>query len=315
MDRGNQTMVTEFILLGLSAQPETQVILFVIFLIVYMITLVGNILILTVVIIDHHLHTPMYFFLCNLAFLDICYSSMNVPNMIINFLSEKKTISFSACVAQMYISLSLGETECILLAVMAYDRYVAICNPLRYTVIMNRSICIKIAVITWISGFFLAVVHIAFTFQLPFCGHNQLNHFLCEVPAMLRLACADTTINEIVIFVVGVIILMTPVSFILVSYIHVIRAILKISSADGRQKTFSTCASHLTAVTLFFGSAMFMYMRPRSSFTAEVDKRATVFYVVIIPMLNPLIYTLRNKEVKGVVKQGMGKNPFSTILG
>ncbi|XP_029463785.1 LOW QUALITY PROTEIN: olfactory receptor 5V1-like [Rhinatrema bivittatum] len=308
MDRGNQTRVTEFILLGLSAQPETQVILFVIFLIVYMITLVGNILIFTVVIIDHRLHTPMYFFLCNLAFLDICYSSMNVPNMIINFLSEEKTISFSACVAQMYISLSLGETECILLAVMAYDRYVAICNPLRYTVIMNRSICIKIAVITWISGFFLAVVHIAFTFQLPFCGHNQLNHFLCEVPAMLRLACADTTINEIVIFVVGVIILMTPVSFILVSYIHVIRAILKISSADGRQKTFSTCASHLTAVTLFFGSAMFMYMRPRSSFTAEVDKRATVFYVVITPMLNPLIYTLRNKEVKGVVKQGMGKS-------
>ncbi|XP_029463783.1 olfactory receptor 2D3-like [Rhinatrema bivittatum] len=258
MDRGNQTMVTEFILLGLSAQPETQVILFVIFLIVYMITLVGNNLILTVVIVDHRLHTPMYFFLCNLAFLDICYSSMNVPNMIINFLSEKKTISFSACVAQMYISLSLGEIECILLAVMAYDRYVAICNPLRYTVIMNRSICIKIAVITWISGFFLAVVHIAFTFQLPFCGHNQINHFL--------------------------------------------------------QKTFSTCASHLTAVTLFFGSAMFMYMRPRSSFTAEVDKRATVFYVVIIPMLNPLIYTLRNKEVKGVVKQGMGKNLSESVL-
>ncbi|XP_030066685.1 olfactory receptor 2G3-like [Microcaecilia unicolor] len=308
MEWRNHTSLIEFILLGLSSQPKTQIFLFVVFLIIYMITLAGNILIIMVIKTNHNLHTPMYFFLSNLSFVDICYTSTIVPRMLRDFLSKKKVISYHECAAQMYISLSLGETECALLAVMAYDRYVAICNPLNYTVIMNNSTCITIAVVTWISGFLLSVVHVAFTLQLPFCGHNQIDHFLCEVPAMLRLACTDTHVNEIVIFAVDVIILMIPVSLISVSYVYIILTILKIKSADGRLKAFSTCASHVTAVILFYGSAIVMYMRPRSSSSPEQDKITSVFYTVITPMLNPLIYTLRNKDVKGAVKQSIRKN-------
>ncbi|XP_029452864.1 olfactory receptor 2D2-like isoform X2 [Rhinatrema bivittatum] len=308
MERRNQSSVTEFILLGLSDKPVTNILLFIIFLIIYMTALVGNIILITVCRLDSRLHTPMYFFLSNLSFLDICYTSSIVPKMLVIFLAKRKVISFRDCAAQMYIYLSLGETECILLAVMAYDRYVAICNPLRYMIIMNRTVCIMIATGTWIGGFLLSILHVAFTLTMPLCGHNIINHFLCEVPAVLSLSCIDTFINEIVIFVVGVLILLIPVFLILLTYIYIISTILKISSTDGRYKAFSTCASHLTVVTLFYGTAIFMYMRPKSSHSPDKDKMISVFYLIITPMLNPMIYSLRNQEVKGALRKVIGKN-------
>ncbi|XP_078539810.1 olfactory receptor 2G3-like [Lissotriton helveticus] len=303
MERLNHSSVTEFILLGLSSDREIQIILFVVFLPIYISIIVGNILILVAIRLEPQLHTPMYFFLSNLSFLDICYSSMIAPKMLENFLSEKKTISYVGCAAQMYLSLSLGETECILLAVMAYDRYIAICYPLRYMTIMNKHVCIRIAAATWVCGFVLSVLHVAFTLQVPLCGHNQINHFECEVPAVLRLACADVTLIGVIIFVVGIIILMIPIAFILVSYIRIIVNIMKIRTAKGRYKAFSTCASHITVVVLFYGTAMYIYMKPQSNDTQDTDKIVTVCYTVITPMMNPIIYTLRNKEVKGALKK------------
>ncbi|XP_030051535.1 olfactory receptor 2D2-like [Microcaecilia unicolor] len=303
MQRSNQSSVTEFILLGVSDKPWMNILLFILFLIIYMIALVGNLILITVSRLDSRLHTPMYFFLSNLSFLDICYTSSIVPKMLETFLAKKKTILFRDCAAQMYIYLSLGETECILLAVMAYDRYVAICHPLRYTIIMNWRVCIIIAVGTWTGGFLLSIVHVAFTLTMPMCGHNVINHFLCEVPAVLSLACVDTFINEIVIFVVGVLILLIPVFLIFLTYIYIISTIMKISSADGRSKAFSTCTSHLTVVTIFYGTAIFMYMAPKSSHSPDKDKMISVFYLIITPMLNPLIYSLRNQEVKGALRK------------
>ncbi|KAM4626909.1 olfactory receptor 10A7-like [Discoglossus pictus] len=299
----NGTIVSEFILLGLTSNPRILIAIFVIFLIIYLIILIGNCLIVTVTITDISLQTPMYFFLSNLSFLDICYSTSIVPRMLRDMMSTKKTISFPECAAQMYISLSLGETECILLAVMAYDRYVAICHPLHYTTIINRSVCIKIATGTWICGFLLAISHVALTMNSDFCGSNQINHFECEVPEVLMLGCGNKIIIEFVIFLVGVIILMIPVTFIIISYIKIIIAIFKISSSAGRQKAFSTCGSHIMVVILFYGSAMAAYMKPRSSSSPDSDKIIAIFYTVITPLLNPLIYTLRNKEVKTALKK------------
>ncbi|XP_075464533.1 olfactory receptor 10A7-like [Ascaphus truei] len=301
--------VSEFILLGLSSHPKTQVALFVIFFVIYLIILLGNSLIIVLTITDTSLQTPMYFFLTNLSFLDICYSSTTVPRMLKDLLSVKKTISFVDCAAQMYISLSLGVTECILLAIMSYDRYIAICYPLHYTTIMNRSGCMRIAVGTWVSGFFISILHVAFTLNLPLCGHNVINHFLCEVPGILSLGCTDTFINEIVIFTLGVIVLMIPVSFIFISYCRIIVILLKMTSS-GRKKAFSTCVSHMMVVTLFYSTAMSMYMKPRSNYSPERDKMVAIFYTIITPMLNPLIYTLRNREVNSALKKVCIKNVF-----
>ncbi|XP_014381934.1 olfactory receptor 2G3-like [Alligator sinensis] len=304
---GNSTSVSEFILLGFSSQPKTQLLLFLLFLTIYLVTLFGNSLLITLVGSDSRLHTPMYFFLANLSFLDISYTTTTVPQMLVHLLSTKKSISYGCCVAQMYIFLSLGITECILYAVMAYDRYVAICHPLHYTIIMNGSVCVKMATSSWACGFFFAMMHTGFTMHLPYCGPNEINHFFCEVPAILELACADIQVNELVDFVLGVILLMTPLSLILISYAFILAAILRISSAEGKIKAFSTCTSHITVVTLFYGAAMFMYMRPASSYSPERDKKFSLFYNVVSALLNPLIYSLRNKEVKGAVLKMMGR--------
>ncbi|XP_029440520.1 olfactory receptor 2D2-like [Rhinatrema bivittatum] len=314
MESGNQTLVLEFILLGLSEKPELELVLFAVFLPVYLITLGANVLIIAVFCVDQHLHTPMYFFLCNLSVLDICYSSAYIPKSLKDFLSEKKTISFNGCAAQMYIALSLGVAECLFLAVMACDRYVAICHPLNYTVIMSWAVCMKTAAGTWIGGFLLSVVYVAFTLPLPFCGHNQINHFTCEVTAVLRLACTDIRKSEIAIFVMAVLVLIVPLSLIFLTYLHIIVAILRIRSADGRRRAFSTCTSHLTVVTLFFGTAMVMYLNPRSVVPAEKDKIFSLFYGAIIPMLNPLIYTLRNKEVKGALRKAIRGRQMSSAI-
>ncbi|XP_053321539.1 putative olfactory receptor 2B8 [Spea bombifrons] len=303
----NQTTVVEFILLGLSSQPKMQIGLFIVFLACYVISLIGNIIIIWISKVDTRLHTPMYFFLSNLSFLDIWYTSSIVPKMLVNFLSQKKSISFKGCITQMFIHLSLGGTECFILLVMAYDRYVAICSPLHYTNIMHPVLCIKMATGSWMGGLINSLIHTVFALHLPFCGPNVINHFFCEVPAVLELACADASPNKTVIFFCAILVVMIPFFLILITYVYIITNILKIRSSTGRKKAFSTCASHVIVVSLFYGTIIFMYMRPGQSPVLNQDKMATLFYSVVTPMLNPLIYTLRNKDVKGALKQTIKK--------
>ncbi|XP_058542549.1 olfactory receptor 2G3-like [Neofelis nebulosa] len=305
--------VTEFVFLGLSSQPKMQLILFIMFLFFYLLTVVGNIIIITVIQIEPRLQTPMYFFLTNLSFLDICYISTNVPQMLSNMVG-KKTIPFSSCATQMYFSLSFGMIECVLLGVMAYDRYVAICHPLHYTVIMNQSICVQLAAISWSSSFLSSMVINVLTLSLPYCGPNVLNHFFCEVPSVLRLACTDTSFTELVVFIFSIIIVFIPFLLIVVSYAQILLSVLRIRSASGRHKALSTCASHLTVVALFYGTATFMYVRPQSKSSRAGGKIIAVFYTVITPMLNPLIYSLRNQDVKGALRRAIAKQKTGGVL-
>ncbi|XP_033029159.1 olfactory receptor 2A5-like [Lacerta agilis] len=297
----NQTFVAEFLLLGLSKSLKIRLLLFGLFSVTYTITLVGNSIILMLIWLDPRLHTPMYFFLSHLAFVDICYTSSTVPQMLVNLQSPRQTISLVGCAIQMHIFLTLAITECILLAVMAYDRYVAICHPLHYTFLMNKRACMKLAMATWMSGLLLPVAHTVLTWRLPFCGPNLIDHFFCEMPALLKLACADTMIVEKVTSVGCIFTLLIPISFILMTYIRILVSVLKIQSAQGQHKAFSTCVSHVSVVVLFYGSAIFMYMRPESSHSADLDKIVSLFYSIFTPMFNPMIYSLRNKDMKGAL--------------
>lgn len=306
--------VTEFVFLGLSSQPAMQLILFIMFLFFYLLTVAGNIIIITVIQIEPRLQTPMYFFLTNLSFLDICYISTNVPQMLSNMVGKKKTIPFSSCATQMYFSLSFGMIECVLLGVMAYDRYVAICHPLHYTVIMNRSTCVQLAAISWSSSFLNSMVINVLTLSLPYCGPNVLNHFFCEVPSILRLACTDTSFTEMVVFIFSIIIVFIPFLLIVVSYAQILLSLLRMQSASGRHKALSTCASHLTVVALFYGTAIFMYMRPQSKSSRAGGKIIAVFYTVVTPMCNPLIYSLRNQDVKGALRKAIAKQRTRVLL-
>ncbi|XP_075018906.1 olfactory receptor 2D3-like [Calonectris borealis] len=307
MARENQSVVTEFIFQGLSSQPRTQTALFVVFLVFYLFTVVGNIMILTVIRADCQLQSPMYFFLANLSFLDICYVSTNVPQMLVNLLTKKGNISFSRCAAQMYLSLTFGMTECFLLGVMAYDRYMAICHPLLYTTVMNRKVCIHMVAASWASSLLSSMVLCSFTLRLPFCGPGILNHYFCEVTAVLLLACADIALTKLVIFVFSILIAFIPFLLIITSYARILSAILKIQSARVQSKTFSTCGSHLTVVILFYGTIICMYMNPKSRVPQDRDKVIAVFYTVVTPMLNPLIYSLRNKDMKNALRRAMNR--------
>lgn len=297
----NQTSVAEFFLLGLSNSPKIRLVLSGLFSVFYAITLAGNTTILMLIWWDSRLHTPMYFFLSQLACVDICYTSSTVPQMLANLLYPRQTISLIGCAVQMHIFLTLAITECVLLAVMAYDRYVAICHPLHYTFLMNKRVCVTLVLTSWASGLLLPVVHTSLTWRLPFCGPNQIDHFFCEMPAVLKLACSDTEMIETVTSLGCVFTLITPTSFIMMTYARILRAVFKVESAHGWSKAFSTCGSHITVVVLFYGSAIFMYMRPTSSRSPEKDKIVSLLYSVIIPMVNPLIYSLRNKDVKGAL--------------
>ncbi|XP_063302364.1 olfactory receptor 2G3-like [Pelobates fuscus] len=307
MTSGNQTSVVEFILLGLSSQPNMQVILFVVFLLCYIVSLTGNVIIIWISWVSHRLHTPMYFFLSNLSFLDIWYTSSIVPKMLVNFLSAKKSISYGGCFSQLFIHLSLGGTECYILLVMAYDRYAAICSPLQYTNLMHPVLCIKMAAGSWMGGFINSIIHTGFALRLPFCGPNIIKHFFCEVPSVLELACMDVSLNKTVIFFCVILVVIVPFFLIIVTYVYIISNILKIATAHGRKKAFSTCASHIIVVILFYGTIIFIYMRPGQIHVVNEDKMATLFYSVITPMLNPLIYTLRNKDVKGALVETIKK--------
>ncbi|XP_069083522.1 olfactory receptor 5AP2-like, partial [Pleurodeles waltl] len=302
----NMLLVTEFILLGLTDYPRLQIPLFLLFLLIYSVTLLGNIGIMALISMNRKLHTPMYFLLCNLSFVDICYSSVSTPNMVVNFLSVRKTIPFAMCAIQMFINFTMGSTEVFLLTVMAYDRYTAICNPLLYSVIMSSRACIYLLIFIYSLAVLNALTHAALTFTLPFCDSNEITHFFCDVPPILMISCADTAINEIVLISLAGGLILLCLIIILISYAYIVVAILMISSSEGRWRTFSTCSAHFVCVIIFFGTLVFMYVKPSSSHSMAQDRVASVFYTVVIPMLNPIIYSLRNQEVKEAFKKSIG---------
>ena len=302
----NCTVFTDFILLGLSGRRDVQQGLFVLFLLVYGITVIANLGMILLISMDPRLHTPMYYFLSSLSFSDICYSSSVSPKMLADFLSEQKKISYNLCALQMFFFVAFADIECVMLSVMAYDRYVAICNPLLYTTAMSGRVCAQLVAIVYIQSLLYSAIFTYCTIQLSFCKSNTINHFFCDFPPLLAISTPDTTINEIVIFTYSSCVLGFSIVTVLLSYSYIITTILRMKSAKGRHKAFSTCASHLTAIAIFYGAVFFMYFRPNSSYTTDTDKVASVFYAVVIPMLNPLIYSLRNKDVKGALKKAVG---------
>ncbi|XP_053112659.1 olfactory receptor 5V1-like [Hemicordylus capensis] len=298
MEKANVSVLNNFYLIELSNLPEVRISLFVMILLVYLITLAGNGAILMAIGTDVHLHTPMYFFLSNLSFLDVLCPTVTVPKMLQIFMSEDKTIPFSGCVLQFFFLIDVVGTEIFLLAVMAYDRYVAICSPLQYASIMNTRLCAQLAAGTWIAGFINSLVHTSLTFTLSFCGSNQIHQYYCDIPPVLALAYSSTYITELVVLLVAGILGSSAFVVTLISYIYIISAILRMPSAEGRHKAFSTCGSHLTVVCLFYGATMFTYARPTSAYSPKHDRIVSMLYGIITPMLNPMIYSLRNKEVK-----------------
>ncbi|XP_067406826.1 olfactory receptor 5AR1-like [Emydura macquarii macquarii] len=311
MGRGNQTAIDEFIFLGLTNQQYLQVPLFLVFLMVYVTTLVGNLGMIMLITLDSRLHTPMYFFLSNLSLIDLGCSTSVTPKFLESFLVKRKTISYAGCATQMFFCGFFMLADCIFLAVMAYDRYVAICNPLLYRVIMSQRICVQLAGGSYIVAIIVVSMHVASALSVQLCS-NMINHFFCDVPPILKLSCSSTVINEIVLFALCVFAGLSTMIFILISYLYILSSILRIRSAEGRRKAFSTCASHLMAITLFYGTMIFMYLRPASSYYLDQDKLVSLSYTVVIPMLNPLIYSLRNKEVKDASRRIIGK--LSTTL-
>ncbi|XP_055972203.1 olfactory receptor 10A3-like [Sorex fumeus] len=298
MKRQNQSSVVEFILLGFSNYPELQERLFGVFLVIYLMTLMGNTIIIVVISLEKSLHVPLYLFLLNLSVLEVCFSAVIMPKMLVVLSTERTTITFAGCFAQMYFILLFGGTECFLLGAMAYDRYAAICHPLNYPVIMNKSVFIKLVMFSLGSGMMVATLQTTWVFSFPFCGPNEINHISCETPAVLELACADIFLFEIYAFTGTVLIVIIPFLLILLSYIRILFAILKMPSTTGRQKAFSTCASHLTSVTLFYGTATMTYLQPKSGYSPETKKVMSLAYSLLTPLMNPLIYSLRNSEMK-----------------
>ncbi|XP_054439114.1 olfactory receptor 502-like [Pteronotus mesoamericanus] len=307
----NHTVVTDFILLGLTDDPVLQVILFMIILYIYLVTICGNLSTIILIRISSQLHHPMYFFLSHLAFADICFSTSVTPNMLENFLMERDLISYHGCVMQLGSTAVFGTVECFLLATMAYDRFVAICNPLLYSTKMSTRVCVQFLIVAYVGGFLNASSFITCFYFLFFCGPNHVNHFFCDFAPLVELSCSDVSLPEVVpSFTSGSIIVLT-VFVIVVSYIYILITILKMRSNEGRHKAFSTCSSHLTAVTLFYGTITFIYVMPKSTFSSDQNKVVSVFYTVVIPMLNPIIYSLRNNEIKGALKRVLCKKVFS----
>nr|XP_034351767.1 olfactory receptor 5W2-like isoform X1 [Arvicanthis niloticus] len=303
MERENCSSFTEFILMGITNNSEVKVALFTIFLLVYLINLIGNLGMIVLIKVDSQLQTPMYFFLSNLSFCDLCYSTAVGPKMLMDIFSNNKSIPFFGCALQFFISCTFVDSECILLAVMAFDRYQAISNPLLYTTNMSSRLCSLLMSGVYFVGVADSLIHTTLTFHLCFCRSNKIDHFFCDIPPILLLSCSDTQVNELAIFTIFGFIELSTISGVLVSYCYIISSVLKISSAEGRFKAFSTCASHLTAVAIFQGTVLFMYFRPSSSYSLDQDKMSSLFYILVIPMLNPLIYSLRNKDVKEALKK------------
>ncbi|XP_069502409.1 olfactory receptor 6B1-like [Ambystoma mexicanum] len=301
MDVDNQTGPAGFLLLGFPATREVELILFVLFLFIYLLTIIENIAIMAVIRVDGKLQKPMYFFLSHLAFLEMWYVTVTVPKLLDIFLMENKGISLTGCMAQLFFFMFLFCTECVLLASMGLDRLVAICKPLHYSAIMSEKLCLQMAAGSWISGFLISVVKFYYISRLTFCGLNVINHFYCDISPLLNLSCTDMSVAEMVDFVLALFILLVPLFVTIVSYACILIAILRMPTATGRQKAFSTCASHLTVVVIFYGTTIFIYARPRRIDSLNSNKLVSIVYTVLTPLLNPMIYTLRNKEVKGAL--------------
>ncbi|XP_038412294.1 olfactory receptor 2G6 [Canis lupus familiaris] len=308
MEESNNSSEKGFLLLGFADDPQLERILFVIILLFYILNILGNTAIILVSYLAPILHTPMYFFLSNLSCVDICFTTSVAPQLLVTMNKKEKNMSYGGCVAQLYVAMGLGSSECILLAVMAYDRYAAVCRPLQYTTIMHPQLCASLAIIAWLSGLITSLIQCSLTVQLPLCGHRKLDHIFCEVPVLIKLACVDTTINEIELFVASVIFLIVPVSLILVSYGFITKTVLRIKSAAGRRKAFGTCSSHLIVVIIFYGTIIFMYLQPAKSSSKNQGKFVSLFYTIVTPVLNPIIYTLRNKDVKGALRTLVMRN-------
>ncbi|XP_063158329.1 olfactory receptor 6N1-like [Candoia aspera] len=308
MENENQTIVAQFVFLHFTCLPNLEAMLFVLFLIIYILSLMGNLLIIIIVVMDSHLQTAMYFFICNLSMAEVWYATVTVPKMLENLLSEKRTISIPGCIAQYYFFFAFGTIELFILTVMGYDRYVAICNPLRYSTIMNSTTCRNVAIMCWLVGFMCPILSSSMLAQISFCSPNRINHFFCDAGQIFHLACTDTSIIQTVGYSLSSVIVMASLLFILISYGQIIITILKMSSAAARRKMFSTCASHLSVVTIYFGTLIFMYVRPAVKYKSNANKIVAVFYSVITPLLNPMIYTLRNKDVKEAFKKNIIRN-------
>ena len=302
----NQTTITEFTLISFPAVQGLQTLLFVILLLVYMLTITGNIVIISLIWTDNRLQTPMYFFLSNLSFLDTLFTTTITPKLLACLLEEEKTISFAGCISQTYFYFFLGTVEFILLVVMSFDRYVAICNPLRYTIIMNSRACLLLVLGCWVGAFLSVLCPTIVVSRLPFC-HKEINHFFCDIAPLLQVACIDTHFLEMISFLLSSLILLTSLLITTISYTYIISTILRIPSAQGRQKAFSTCASHITVVSIAYGSNIFMYVRPSQSHSLQFDKVTAVLTTMMIPLLNPFIYSLRNEKVKAVLRDAVNK--------
>ncbi|XP_004689201.1 PREDICTED: olfactory receptor 145-like [Condylura cristata] len=310
MVSGNDSLVTEFILLGLTQQPELQLPLFFIFLGIYVVTMLGNLGLLILISLNSHLHTPMYYFLFNLSFVDLCFSSVISPRMLISFMKQN-IISYGECMIQLYFFCFFVIDECCILTAMAYDRYVAICKPLLYRVAMSQKVCLMLMVGAYMMGSAGAIAHTVCMLRLTFCDGNIIDHYMCDIPPLLQLSCSNTYINELVVFIVVGINVIGPSITIFISYTLIISNILRIRSKEGRSKAFSTCSSHIIAVSLFFGSSAFMYLKPSPTGSLDQDKVTTVFYTIVGPMLNPFIYSLRNKDVQIALQKTLKKSFFS----
>uniref|UniRef100_A0A8C3VUG5 Olfactory receptor n=1 Tax=Catagonus wagneri TaxID=51154 RepID=A0A8C3VUG5_9CETA len=305
--KANLTIMMEFILLGFADIPQLQWFLFGLFLVIYLIILLENSIIIVITKADVTLHTPMYFFLSIFSLLEICFVSVTLPRMLMDLWTQKGTISFLTCATQMCFFLMLAGTECFLLTVMAYDRYVAICNPLQYPLVMNPEVCVQLVVASWISGAPFCIGQTCQIFSLPFCGSNQINHFFCDIPPLLKLACGDIFVNELVVYITAVLFTTLPFMLILGFYIRIISTILKLPSETGRVKAFSTCSSHIIVVLLFYGSATVTYLKPKSNQYEGIDKLLSLVYTVFTPVFNPMIYSLRNKDVRQAMRKFLPK--------
>uniref|UniRef100_A0A8C5P0G9 Olfactory receptor family 8 subfamily B member 57 n=1 Tax=Jaculus jaculus TaxID=51337 RepID=A0A8C5P0G9_JACJA len=306
----NESAVREFILLGLTQQPELQLPLFFLFLGIYVVSMVGNLGLIILIVLNPHLHTPMYYFLFNLSFTDLCYSSVITPQMLVSFVKQN-LISYAECMTQLFFFAFFVIDECCILTAMAYDRYVAICKPLLYRVTMSHHICLVLMVSGYVVGFVGALSHTVCMLRLSFCDGSVINHYMCDIPPLLKLSCTSTTVNELVVFVVVGVSIIVPSLTIFVSYTLILSSILRIHSAKGRSKAFSTCSSHVIAVSLFFGSSSFIYFKASPAGSVDQDKISTVFYTIMVPMMNPFIYSLRNKDVQFALSRTLKKRVFT----
>uniref|UniRef100_F7EAU9 Olfactory receptor n=2 Tax=Monodelphis domestica TaxID=13616 RepID=F7EAU9_MONDO len=304
----NDSTGGDFILVGFSDQPQIEKILFIVVLISYLLTLVGNTAIILVSRLDPKLHTPMYYFLTNLSLIDLGFTTSIVPQLLWNLRGPAKTITPIGCAIQLYVSLALGSTECVLLAVMAFDRYAAVCRPLHYATFMHPRLCQTLVGVAWVSGLGNTLIQGTITLKLPLCGHRRLYHFICEVPAMIKLACVDIHANEIQLFIASLVLLLLPLGMILISYALIAQEVMRIRSAQAWQKAIKTCGSHLLVVSLFYGPSTAVYIQPSSSYAHRQGKFITLLYTVVTPTLNPIIYTLRNKDMKEALIKLLGKD-------